>query len=134
MTASTRVMVQNIPPMLRDIVRSVVASAPDMMLLSEHSGTGTAYSWRRPEPDVVIVSTEDINDISSTIECFSRWPRARVLVIEVTGRETVLYELRPHATPLGALSPDQLVATIRMGSEIWERNEGSGDREEDQPR
>lgn len=114
MNASTRVLLQEIPAMLRAIIQEVIASQPDIELLPEIPRVGAVTAWRRAEPDVVVVATTDINDVS-VADCLNRWPRARLLVIELSGRETVLHELLPHATLLGALSPDQLVATIRQG-------------------
>ena len=102
--------------MLLEIVQTVIANQPDMTLLRELPPTG-ADRWRRPEPDVVVVSTQDINDVSGLAEWLNRWPRARLLVLEISGRETVMYELRPHATALGALSPDQLADMIRRAAE-----------------
>jgi hypothetical protein len=116
MIAPTRVLIQDVPAMLRDIVHEAIASQPDMMLLREALPEGVQH-WRRPDPDVVIVATENIKDESGLAEWLNRWPRARLLVIEVSGRESVIYELRPHATPLGAISPDELVAMIRQRAE-----------------
>jgi hypothetical protein len=117
----TRVLLHEIPAMLHDIVRSAIASQPDMALLRQIPAAGTPDEWRRPEPDVVIVSTRNINEVSIA-DWLNRWPRARLLAIEISGRETVMYELRTHATPLGALSPDQLVARIRERIYDWTDN------------
>lgn len=99
--------------MLGDIVRTVVESQPDMTLLRDSFRSADPASWRRPDPDVVVLSTEHIDTALNVSESLNRWPGARILVIEVSGEHTMLYELRPHATPLGALSPEQLVQTIR---------------------
>lgn len=116
MIAPTRVLVQGVPAMLRDIVHKVIASQPDMMLLRD-TPPGRVQHWRRPDPDVVIVATENIKDESGLAEWLNRWPRARLLVIEASGRETVMYELRPHAIPRGAVSPEELAAMIRQSVE-----------------
>lgn len=102
--------------MLGDILRSVIANQPDMTLLEEQQDDARLGWWRRPDPDVVVLSTDNIQRLSSVADSFGRWPRARILVIEVSGRQTVLYELRPYATSLGELSPEQLAESIRGGS------------------
>lgn len=113
MSASTRVLLQEIPAMLRAIIDEGIASQPDIELLPEIPRGSTADGWRRAEPDVVVVATTHIDDVS-VADWLNRWPRVRLLVIEISGRETVLYELLPRATSLGALSPDQLVAAVRQ--------------------
>jgi chemotaxis response regulator CheB len=113
MTAGIRVLLFDLPAMLRDILENAIARQPDMTLLREGRRAGAVEQWLRPEPDVVIVSTSNIED-ADVPACLSRWPGARVVVIETSGRDSVMYELRPHATRLGALSPDQLVTTLRQ--------------------
>lgn len=110
--------------MLHDIIRSAIASQPDMALLRHIPHIGPSEEWRRPEPDVVIVSTRNINDLN-VADWLNRWPRARLLAIEISGRETVMYELRTHATSLGALTPDQLVARIRERAHDWTDDTGA---------
>jgi hypothetical protein len=40
-------------------------------------------------------------------------PGVKVLALSESGRQGLLYELRPHRVPIGDLSPDALLATIR---------------------
>lgn len=117
----TRVLLHEIPAMLHDIVRNAIASQPDMALLRQMATVGDSDEWQRPEPDVVIVSTRNINKVS-VADWLNRWPRARLLVIEISGRDSVIYELRPHATPLGPLTPHQLVVQIRERAHDWTDN------------
>jgi hypothetical protein len=98
--------------LLGDIVRAAITSQADMELLPDIP-RDDSRDWRRPEPDVIVLSTSNIDNVSGISDCLNRWPRARIVAIEVSGRQTMMYELRPHAAPLGALSPEQLLATIR---------------------
>lgn len=99
--------------MLGAIVRAAVTSDPDLELLTEVPSGLDAEHWRRRDPDVVVLSTPGGEDRGNVGEWLNRWPRVRVLVIDVSGRDTTMYELRPRATSLGALSAEQLVHVIR---------------------
>ena len=102
--------------MLGDIVRDAIAREPALELLPMAESTNV-HEWRRTDPDVIVVSTPDIQRLSHVGHWLNRCPRARIVVIETSGREAVMYELQPYATPLGALSPEQLIAVIRNPGE-----------------
>lgn len=108
-----RVLLQDVPAMLGAIVRAALADHPDIELMTEAPGGNDPEQWRRRGPDVVVVSTPSVQKLTNVGEYLNRWPRARIVVIEVSGRDSTMYELRPRATSLGALSPDQLVRVIR---------------------
>jgi hypothetical protein len=112
MPTHLRVLVSDVSPMLGDIVRDAIAREPALELLPA-IGDSDIHEWRRTDPDVIILSTPDIQQLSSVGDWLNRCPRARIVVIETSGREAVLYELQPSMTPLGALSPEQLIAVIR---------------------
>ncbi len=46
-------------------------------------------------------------------EVLTKHPRATVVAIEADGRHSALYRLRPQRSPLGELSPRQLLDVIR---------------------
>lgn len=102
--------------MLRDIVQDVVEHQPDMELFPGASVSHPKPRRDRVEPEVVVVaSTDDPGDAGIASGWLHRWPHSRVLVVDATGRQSVMFELRPHATRLGDLSPQQLVDAIRSG-------------------
>jgi hypothetical protein len=45
-------------------------------------------------------------------------PSTRVLAVRREGRQSTLYELRPHAEVLGELSPETLLTVIRGGETV----------------
>ena len=99
------------PPLLRDIVRDAVAHEPGLDVVAERDVTRLRESVERDEPDFVIVGTDVA---SETVRSVVRdGCGLRALEVRSDGKESVLYELRPHRVSLGEISPDTLVQTIR---------------------
>jgi hypothetical protein len=57
------------------------------------------------------------DDVSRLLEVH---PGIKVLAVSESGRQGLLYELRPHRVPIGDLSPAVLLATIRSASQASE--------------
>jgi len=100
--------------MVGDIVKRIFDDEPDIEVAAEF----------RFEPqivprvvdagaDVVILSTADRSLPSAVRELLREQPRAKVLTIRDDGRTTSLYELRPHETDLGQVSPETLLEAVR---------------------
>jgi DNA-binding NarL/FixJ family response regulator len=113
--AAIQVLVAEMPPLLRDIVVNVVSKQTDMKLMSPEPRHGGSRRMRAAAPDVVVLAAAGA-DGSRAAEWLGRWPHARVIVVETNARQSVVYELRPHATFMGELSPQQLVETIRRAA------------------
>jgi hypothetical protein len=63
-------------------------------------------------------------------ELLDRHPRVKVLQVSGTGRQALLYELRPHRVPIGDLSSGSLLSAIRTA---W-RASGPADDHPTSPR
>jgi len=66
--------------------------------------------------DIVIVSDEENTDSERWVSLLYNAPRLKVLVLEGAGQTAMLYELRPHRTPLGEVSKAGLVDAIRAAA------------------
>jgi DNA-binding NarL/FixJ family response regulator len=109
-----RVLVRDLPPLLRDIVEDAVGSQDDMEILTDRTIVQPGHAEKPAGPDVIVTATADIDQSEAAAADWLRWrPESRVLVIETTGRRSVMYEMRPHAVRIGDLSRDQLVEVIR---------------------
>lgn len=111
-----RVLIREMPPLLRDLVEDALSGQDDMELLPDRRPR-----WPRAHafdgPHVIVTAASDVDQSAMAAAEWLRWlPTARVVVIETTGTRSMLYELRPHAVPLGELSRDQLVNVIRTGT------------------
>jgi hypothetical protein len=97
--------------MLRDILEGTIAQQRDMELVRD-----VRPLVARPpeaEPDVVIIGTTTPLDSVRPSVALRQWPRSHILMMPTTGGEAVMYELQPHQTPLGEMSPVRLVEAIR---------------------
>ena len=99
------------PPLLRDIVRDAIAREPDLDVVAEREIASLREVVDRDEPDFVIVGTEAASETVRAV--VGAGCGVRALEVHSDGKESVLYELRPHRVSLGEISPDTLVQTIR---------------------
>lgn len=102
--AAMRILVIDMPEIMRGIIEDTIASQPDLQLLEARP---------HAEPDVVIVGTPKSEDHVAAEAALARWPHSRVLMVSTSGRHAMMYELKPFRTELGELSPTDLVAAIR---------------------
>jgi hypothetical protein len=108
-----RVLVHNMPRLLRDIVEGAIVGQPDMELVA---GEVPMPAPRSDSPDVAVVGTRDPGNTAEPLALLMEWPRSRVLMVATSGLETVLYDLRAHRTALGPMSPLTLVQAIRRAA------------------
>jgi DNA-binding NarL/FixJ family response regulator len=109
-----RVLLGNMPRMLRELVGAAVTEAPDISLVGDvDAGDEIAASLDRTDADVLIVSVPDERARASFEPLLYRNPRLTLLTIGANGRSVALHELRPHTVTLGDVSPTELVAAIR---------------------
>jgi hypothetical protein len=102
------VLLGEIPPLLRDVVRGAVALQSDMILVELPARPGS------PTPaDLVIVALPAKEEADECARLLYADPLIKVLAIEITGGQGSLYELQPKRASLGELSPEGLVQAIR---------------------
>jgi DNA-binding NarL/FixJ family response regulator len=114
-----RVLLANMPPMLRDIIEDAVLNEPDVEIV----GTLESHELLLPalahvDTDVLILTRGPAYEPAMAEELWARWPRIKVLEIAQGGRSAVLHALHPHRVALGDVSPQGLVAAIR-GAPAW---------------
>ncbi len=106
------------PLMLREVIGATIAGQPDLEVvdtIDDHAST--LGGLERARADVVIVGADDLEP-SVVVAALRSRPDARVLRVSADGRETSLWELRPHEQRLGAVSPERLLDAIRAGRPI----------------
>ena len=105
-----------LPRIVRELVREAARADPSLQFVAE-LGRGDHLVGRvqRTPGRVAVVSGASLSE-QEIASVFSVHPDARVLELVDDGRETFLYELRPHRVKLGQVSPRSLVDWIRSPS------------------
>jgi DNA-binding NarL/FixJ family response regulator len=108
-----RVLLLEIPPLLRDILEHGIQLQSDCELLRDARRTLQMLSEQTVPPDVVILGLAASEDATLVSALFSRWPRVQVVTVTQTGNDAALYELTPRRTALGHMSPTEIVDALR---------------------
>jgi DNA-binding NarL/FixJ family response regulator len=98
-------------PLLREIVRAAVSREPDLEIVAEHDVVDLSEAVEQDDPDFVIVGSDGADQSIRPLVASGRGPRT--LYLRSDGKESVLYELRPHRVSLGEISSDTLLRAIR---------------------
>lgn len=108
-----RILILDVPRMLREIIEEVLAGQSDMAVVGEFSSTDAVVeAVDRTHADLVIggAAARDRLDVARLLATF---PRLKLLLVGVDARDTELHELQPRVVPLGELSPQTLLESIR---------------------
>ncbi|HEY2937229.1 MAG TPA: hypothetical protein VGJ25_11560 [Gaiellaceae bacterium] len=107
-----RIVLIDMSLLLRDIVRDTLVREPDLDVVAEHdAAVDLREALERGEPDFVIVGSDVAAETVRSV--VGACTGVRALEVRGDGKESVLYELRPHRVPLGEISPETLLRTIR---------------------
>ena len=117
-TDRIRVVLVELTGITREVVKGILADAPDIELvgdvsMEDFSDPGAAAA------DVAILAGDDGVLTRRAHELLKVRPLLRILAVGQGGREGSLYELRPHRTPLGELSSQVLLGAVRTGAVPW---------------
>jgi chemotaxis response regulator CheB len=108
----TRIVLIDMSPLLREIIREALVPEPDLEVVAEHEGpVDLRTAVERDAADFVIVGADAADDSVQSLVAANQGVRA--IEVRSDGRESVLYELRPHRVSLGEISSETLVRTIR---------------------
>ena len=106
-----RVLILNTPTLLGDLLTEAMTQQADFTVIRERDFTRAEYATAAPEIVVVGRPVPDQEHAASVL--LARWPRSIVVMIEDGRRGAIMYELEPRKSPVGDLSPKELVRTIR---------------------
>jgi len=113
MEASVRVLLLEMPQMLRGILEHAIQHHGDCELLRDTRGGLQMLTDRSSSPDVVIMGLSAAEDTTLVPAVFARWPGAQVMTLTAAGEDAVVYELKPHRRTIGPLSAAEIVETLR---------------------
>jgi hypothetical protein len=98
-------------PRLREILDDALAREPDIALVARNLTSDAALVDVRP--DVVVCEAANALDPSRPKALLQVLPRARVLMIAHSGRQAVVFELRPTRLVLREVSMRDIVDAVR---------------------
>ena len=102
------------PHLLFEIVRDTLASEPDIMLAADPVPVDAIEEAVAMHHADVVITGEGAPQAIALCERLARQrPQVRVISLPGDGRDANALEQRISVTPLGNLSPAQLVAAIR---------------------
>ena len=101
------------PTLLLDILKHVVGSAPDMMIVGQIADFDLAAAAKRMRADVLVVGDDAGHSPREYAQILLSRPGLKVLAITDDGKNGTLYEMRPHYIPLGEISADTLRDAVR---------------------
>jgi DNA-binding NarL/FixJ family response regulator len=112
-----RVVLAEMPPILRDVLARTLADQPDMVLVGE-LGTSMELILAAGETraDVVILGLDDAEFPGVASHLLGEYPHLKFLGVSADGRNAYLCELRPWKVRLMDVSPQGLVGAIRMAT------------------
>ena len=112
--APVRIVLIDMPLLLRDLLEHTLAAEPDMVVLAaEPELEALASTAHETDADVVIVGLEDGELPAPALELLTEYDRRMVIGVETVGGEAVLYSLRPERTSIGTTTPAALATAIR---------------------
>jgi DNA-binding NarL/FixJ family response regulator len=115
----TRVLLVDMPRLLRDMIARAIEAQDDMQVVGEApnpSAISTAVA--ATEPEFVIVGLEHAELPRDCSEFLGSRARPRLLGIEAVDGRAFLYELRPDRVRIGegSVTPDELVSAVRAAA------------------
>jgi DNA-binding NarL/FixJ family response regulator len=113
---SIHVLLVALPGVLRGIIQGVLEQQPDVIVVGNlHDPRELPEALARSRADLVIWGV-DGDGLDRYASLFDEHPRLRIVAIEHDGRRGFVWQLRPHRTVLGKISPARLAATIRLAA------------------
>jgi len=109
----TRVMLIDMPQMLREIICELVSGERDLEIVGEFDDEDAALQAIDGCAAAVVIRSLNESARADIAYLLSKAPHLRVLAVSGDGRASSLYVYRPHEQMLGEISPRRLLAAIR---------------------
>lgn len=112
--------------LLGDVICQTITAEPDLDVVAKIVTPPVDLDLSVFNADIVLWNDADEGRVSMWLNTYTQRHGPRVLATLTDGHESALWELTPHRTELGALSPQTLVETIResrMGEPCYRRTD-----------
>jgi hypothetical protein len=110
-----RILLVDLPAILHDIVRDVLVRARGILVVGDVTDPAQPLGpeIERTGAVVVVVGSDHPELTGCRVPVFPGHPDLRLVTLTADGSEATLYEMRPHMTRLGELSPEGLAEVLR---------------------
>ena len=109
-----RVLVVQMPGILGEILKKIVAEEPGMEVVDEIPNCDELLRMTsETNANVVIIGLEQSELPDACQDLFEEYPRIKLLAVVGDGRDAFAYQLRPQRVAMGAVTPNDLVEAIR---------------------
>jgi hypothetical protein len=115
-TTPTRIVLGEMPRLVRDLIEHAIADAPDLDVVAHDAGAGLLTTVEQTHAQLVIVAMAG-EQLPQPVEDYLRHEaRLAAVGVEITDGTATLYRLLPQRQPIGPVSPGELVAAIRAAA------------------
>jgi DNA-binding NarL/FixJ family response regulator len=117
--SKTRVLLLDMPRLLRDMLARAIDAQPDMWVVGlEGSPSAIERAVHDTAPEFVVVGLDQAELPADCRRFLNSRARPRLLGIEAVDGRAFLYELRPEKERIGetSITPDELVGAIRSAA------------------
>jgi hypothetical protein len=109
-----RVLVTNMPAMLRGIVSASLAAQPNLLLLPDPGTSEPLHTTvRASDADVLVVGVTDLDALHGYDALLYKVPDACIVGVTLDGRQASIAQLTPHHEVVGQVSTDGVAAALR---------------------
>jgi len=112
-----QILLVDMPLLLRELIEEAVAGQPDMHLVATVADAAELIAATGDaRPDFVVFGAGEPADEGFPAECLrllEESPHTKALAIEAVAGHAYLYELRPERTPLGEVTPEDVLGVMR---------------------
>jgi DNA-binding NarL/FixJ family response regulator len=113
----TRILLADLPQLLREIVTEALEAQSDMEVVGSVADQDSlARTIAQARPEVIVTGHDDPEIAAGLLE---RRPPLAVIAVTGDAKESEYYELRPQRVQLGEISPSELVEAIRQATRSW---------------
>lgn len=113
MSAPIRVLLLEIPKLLRDILEQTIRHDDDYELIVDRRSATAMLAGQAVLPDAVILGLTAAEDATLVPTLLARWPTTQVVTVAQTGGDTLIYELRPSCRMMNNVTPAEILAVLR---------------------
>lgn len=111
--ANVRVLVVNVPRLLRDVMGGIMASDSEIEIVSEVGETDMLSAIAALDPDVVVFGGETDDAKSHLALVGASYPMLRVVSVDADGRAATIQEPGVAARRVTDISPLMMLSLIR---------------------